>query len=104
MEYHQQLQEHFHAQAQLLRHMNLASQQHDIIPSESGSDRSSSVASDCCSPDITGRSSENSSASRQQIQQKSNNKSPNGTPLDALFQLSNKNFDEQNEEGELIFM
>lgn len=108
MEYHQQLQEHFHAQAQLLRHMNLASQHHphDIIPSESGSDRSSSVASDCCSPDITGRSSENSSASRQQIQQKSsnnnnNNKSPNGTPLDALFQLSNKNFDEANEEGEL---
>lgn len=107
MEYHQQLQEHFHAQAQLLRHMNLASSQHhphDIIPSESGSDRSSSVASDCCSPDINGRSSENSSTSRQQIQQKSNNnnKSPNGTPLDALFQLSNKNFDEANEEGELM--
>lgn len=105
MEYHQQLQEHFHAQAQLLRHMNLASQHpHDIIPSESGSDRSSSVASDCCSPDITGRSSENSSVSRQQMQQKSNNnnKSPNGTPLDALFQLSNKNFDEAAEEGELV--
>lgn len=107
MEYHQQLQEHFHAQAQLLRHMNLSSTQHphDIIPSESGSDRSSSVASDCCSPDINGRSSENSSISRQQVQQKSNNnnnKSPNGTPLDALFQLSNKNFDEADEEGELI--
>ena len=113
MEYHQQLQEHFHAQAQLLRHMNIASQHHphDIIPSESGSDRSSSVASDCCSPDITGRSSENSSISRQQIQQKTANssknnsnrsKSPNGTPLDALFQLSNKNFDEVQEEGEFI--
>ena len=105
MEYHQQLQEHFHAQAQLLRHMNL-----EIIPSESGSDRSSSVASgDCCSPDI-GRSSENSGRSHPSHHQqhpnsnstnnnnnninRNGNKSPNGTPLDALFQLSNKNFDE----------
>ena len=96
MDYHQQLQEHFRAQAQLLRHMNL-----EIIPSESGSDRSSSVASDCCSPDI-GRSSENSGRSQQQQKQKqqsNNNKSPNGTPLDALFQLSNKNFDEQQNDG-----
>ncbi|KAL7025214.1 hypothetical protein ACKWTF_013393 [Chironomus riparius] len=101
MEYHQQLQEHFHAQAQLLRHMNI-----DIIPSESGSDRSSSVASgDCCSPDI-GRSSDNSGRSHPSQQHPSSNnnnnnvnrngnKSPNGSaPLDALFQLSNKNFDE----------
>lgn len=99
MDYHQQLQEHFRAQAQLLRHMNL-----EIIPSESGSERSSSVASDCCSPDI-GRSSENSGRSQSQQQQQkqkqqpSGNKSPNGTPLDALFQLSNKNFDEQQNEG-----
>jgi hypothetical protein len=74
----------------------------EIIPSESGSERSSSVASDCCSPDI-GRSSENSGRSQSQQQkqkQQSNNKtSPDGTPLDALFQLSNKNFDEQQEEG-----
>ncbi|CAG9806768.1 unnamed protein product [Chironomus riparius] len=100
MEYHQQLQEHFHAQAQLLRHMNI-----DIIPSESGSDRSSSVASgDCCSPDI-GRSSDNSGRSHLNHHPSLNNnnngnKSPNGTPLDALFQLSNKNFDETNDEGE----
>jgi hypothetical protein len=97
MDYHQQLQEHFRAQAQLLRHMNL-----EIIPSESGSERSSSVASDCCSPDI-GRSSENSGRSQNQKQQQkqelSGRKSPNGTPLDALFQLSNKNFDEQQNEG-----
>lgn len=92
MDYHQQLQEHFRAQAQLLRHMNL-----EIIPSESGSERSSSVASDCCSPDI-GRSSENSAKSQAQHKQQPN-KSPNGTPLDALFQLSNKNFDEQQENG-----
>ena len=99
MEYHQQLQEHFHAQAQLLRHMNI-----DIIPSESGSDRSSSVASgDCCSPDI-GRSSDNSGRSHPNhhpsLNNSNGNKSPNGTPLDALFQLSNKNFDETNDEGE----
>ncbi|XP_070495327.1 homeobox protein B-H1-like isoform X2 [Chironomus tepperi] len=96
MEYHQQLQEHFHAQAQLLRHMNL-----DVIPSESGSDRSSSVASgDCCSPDI-GRSSDTSGRSHPNHHpslNNSGNKSPNGTPLDALFQLSNKNFDETNDE------
>jgi len=101
MDYHQQLQEHFRAQAQLLRHMNL-----EIIPSESGSERSSSVASDCCSPDI-GRSSDTSNRSHNQQQQKqqsnNNNKSPNGTPLDALFQLSNKNFDEQQEEGGKCF-
>jgi homeobox protein LBX len=94
MDYHQQLQEHFRAQAQLLRHMNL-----EIIPSESGSERSSSVASDCCSPDI-GRSSENSAKSQAQQKQQPN-KSPNGTPLDALFQLSNKNFDEQQENENL---
>jgi hypothetical protein len=55
------------------------------------------VASDCCSPDI-GRSSENSAKSQAQQKQQPN-KSPNGTPLDALFQLSNKNFDEQQENG-----
>jgi hypothetical protein len=78
----------------------------DVIPSESGSDRSSSVASgDCCSPDI-GRSSENSGRSHPSQQHpstnnnKNGNKSPNGNaPLDALFQLSNKNFDEAEEEG-----
>jgi hypothetical protein len=62
------------------------------------------VASDCCSPDITGRSSENSSISQHKVQKKpivkDSKKSPNGTPLDALFQLSNKNFDEVNGEGE----
>lgn len=96
MDYHQQLQEHFRVQAQLLRQMNM-----EIVPSESGSDRSSSVASDCCSPDI-GRSSENSGTSQKmpQNKSKSNDKSPNGTPLDALFHLSNKNFDEQIDGGE----
>ncbi|EFA09627.1 homeobox protein BarH-like 1 [Tribolium castaneum] len=49
--------------------------------SETGSDRSSSVASDCCSPDIV-------PAQRQRHQGK-----PQGTPLDALFQMTSKTFD-----------
>ncbi|XP_044269787.1 homeobox protein Hox-A4-like [Tribolium madens] len=49
--------------------------------SETGSDRSSSVASDCCSPDIV-------PAQRQRQQGK-----PQGTPLDALFQMTSKTFD-----------
>jgi hypothetical protein len=98
LDYHQQLQEHFRAQAQLLRHMSM-----EIIPSESGSERSSSAASDCCSPEI-GRTSEHSHHQQQQQHNNSGSsgpKSANGTPLDALFQMTNKNFDEaQSENGE----
>ncbi|EAT43305.1 AAEL005246-PA [Aedes aegypti] len=107
LDYHQQLQEHFRAQAQLLRHMSM-----DIIPSESGSERSSSAASgDCCSPEI-GRSSEHQSSQSSSSGSNNNNggangsgkvagqkTTPNGTPLDALFQMTNKNFDEGNEDG-----
>ncbi|XP_023013326.1 uncharacterized protein isoform X2 [Leptinotarsa decemlineata] len=53
--------------------------------SETGSDRSSSVASDCCSPDIVAPS-----AQRQRHQQQG--KQPGG-PLDALFQMTSKTFD-----------
>ncbi|XP_053676075.1 homeobox protein B-H1-like [Anopheles nili] len=123
LDYHQQLQEHFRAQAQLLRHMSM-----DIIPSESGSERSSSAASDCCSPEI-GRGSDHQSHQSSQSSSSGvgggsgaggasdgvrganggaggGNKTaggktaPNGTPLDALFQMTNKNFDESNEESE----
>lgn len=52
--------------------------------SETGSDRSSSVASDCCSPDIV-------TTSRQRTQQ--GQKAPGATPLDALFQMTSKTFD-----------
>uniref|UniRef100_A0A182NCI5 Uncharacterized protein n=1 Tax=Anopheles dirus TaxID=7168 RepID=A0A182NCI5_9DIPT len=123
LDYHQQLQEHFRAQAQLLRHMSM-----DIIPSESGSERSSSAASDCCSPEI-GRGSDHQSHQSSQSSSSGvgggsaggggdgggrsgqnggaggGNKSgggktaPNGTPLDALFQMTNKNFDESNEDS-----
>ena len=94
MDYHQQLQEHFRAQAQLLRHMNL-----EIIPSESGSERSSSVASDCCSPDIGRTSDHSQKKAANNNPSSSKTKSPNETPLDALFTLTNKNFDETQDDG-----
>lgn len=95
MDYHQQLQEHFRAQAQLLRHMNL-----EIIPSESGSERSSSVASECCSPEL-GRTSESQQQAHNNTNSNSSSKtkSPNGTPLDALFQMTSKTFDESQNDG-----
>lgn len=88
LDYHHQLHEHFRAQAQLLRHMSF-----DIIPSESGSERSSSVTSDCCSPEITksGETKQHKVHSNVTITKSKNN---NETPLDALFQMTNKPFDE----------
>ncbi|KAL1494789.1 hypothetical protein ABEB36_010330 [Hypothenemus hampei] len=58
--------------------------------SETGSDRSSSVASDCCSPDIV-----SSSVQRQRQQQQTGKQAggPGATPLDALFQMTSKTFD-----------
>lgn len=129
MDYQRQLHEHLNAQAQLLRQMSMGM---DIIPSESGSDRSSSAASECCSPDVSGRLSDQhslgasgrastpphgsgsqsagpvgacgssasgggGSAAASGGKQK---KAPNGTPLDALFQMTNKSFEEaQGESG-----
>ncbi|XP_062125446.1 homeobox protein HMX3 [Drosophila sulfurigaster albostrigata] len=136
LDYHRQLQEHFNAQAQLLRHMGM-----DIIPSESGSDRSSSAASDCCSPEIArdsaaaaaaaagaaSRRSHSPQSSSQAAAERSsgsgNASSPsqaagnasnaaavaaaeakakaNGTPLDALFQMTTKDFDESQDKSHL---
>lgn len=59
--------------------------------SETGSDRSSSVASDCCSPDIV--------PSNVQRQRQIQGKQPGGTPLDALFQMTSKTFDSSNGES-----
>lgn len=53
--------------------------------SETGSDRSSSVASDCCSPDIA--------PPIQRQRQQQGKHQPGGTPLDALFQMTSKTFD-----------
>lgn len=133
LDYHRQLQEHFNAQAQLLRHMGM-----DMIPSESGSERSSSAASDCCSPEIARSSGEPLASAgaqsmvmgererdrdRERISHTSTSSNgggnslsgagnggssgdnaatngsgskskPNGTPLDALFQMTTKDFDE----------
>lgn len=58
--------------------------------SETGSDRSSSVASDCCSPDIV---SPSAAVHRQRQQQQQQGKQPGATPLDALFQMTSKTFD-----------
>lgn len=66
--------------------------------SETGSDRSSSVASDCCSPDILPNSSRH--------QQRSQGKQPGG-PLDALFQMTSKTFDStagESSVGKYIFI
>ncbi|XP_016975418.1 homeobox protein HMX3 [Drosophila rhopaloa] len=103
LDYHRQLQEHFNAQAQLLRHMGM-----DIIPSESGSDRSSSAASDCCSPEIARDSAAAAAASaaRGAASSASNaaavaKAKANGTPLDALFQMTTKDFDESQDKSHL---
>lgn len=115
LDYHRHL-EHLNAQAQLLRHMNINMSMD--LKSESGSERSSSAASDCCSPEIGSGSRlsdhHNNHSGSQQSQQSSqashhHNSSqslsqktkPNGTPLDALFQMTNKNFDES--QGDSFF-
>lgn len=96
LDYHHQLSEHFKAHAQLLRHIHF-----DIIPSESGSDRSSSVTSDCCSPEIS-KPNETSTPQNSQFTGYQKSKSNNETPLDALLQMTNKPFNEtQSDGGEL---
>ncbi|XP_011291275.1 homeobox protein Nkx-2.3 isoform X3 [Musca domestica] len=128
-DYQRQLQEHFHAQAQLLRQMSLDP---NIIPSEDGSERggsrdSSSGGSRCCSPEVNVASSDeeaddddNNSEDRgkrqSQLQERlsqtttegsnkgaseKTSKVPSDTPLDALFQLSTKNFDEDQDPATL---
>lgn len=94
--------EHLNAQAQLFRQMTMNAA--DIIKSETGSERSSSVASDCCSPEIGSNGSRLSEHHQSQSSNSprlgsaphhhSQKTKPNGTPLDALFQMTNKNFDE----------
>lgn len=56
--------------------------------SETGSDRSSSVTSDCCSPDIV-----STPVQQRQKHHPQQGKQPGGTPLDALFQMTSKTFD-----------
>lgn len=86
---HQQRIEHFQRQLKV-QHLALLRPAFVTLnasyTSETGSDRSSSVASDCCSPDIL----PNSSSRHQQRSQQA--KQPGG-PLDALFQMTSKTFD-----------
>ncbi|XP_046806171.1 homeobox protein GBX-2 isoform X3 [Lucilia cuprina] len=127
-DYQRQLQEHFQAQAQLLRQMSMDP---NIIPSEDGSERSrsSSAGSQCYSPEVNvaeddddddvGEEGEeesvrNSSSNEERLPanrdksdtnaKKSDDKlkkNSNDTPLDALFQLSTKNFDEDQDPATL---
>ncbi|KAH8242759.1 hypothetical protein KR032_001879 [Drosophila birchii] len=119
-DYQRQLQEHFHAQAQahLLRqmsHLNPAL----IIASEDGSSersqRSSSSSSsngsiDCCSPSGQAEKLSAPEADSQGVSRKKSEDGPaakggeppaGDTPLDALFQLSTKNFDEEQDPATL---
>lgn len=110
LDYHRHL-EHLNAQAQLLRHMNINMSMD--IKSESGSERSSSAASDCCSPEIGSGSRlsdhhmhhSGSQQSQQSSQSHHSQKltKPSDTPLDALFQMTNKNFDESQGRFRFIF-
>ncbi|KPU80409.1 uncharacterized protein Dana_GF16416, isoform B [Drosophila ananassae] len=109
-DYQRQLQEHFQAQAHLLRHMSLNPA---IITSEDGSSErsehrssSSNGSTDCCSPDQGDKqvSHESPEKGSKKIE---NGKATGGaaaggdTPLDALFQLSTKNFDEEQDPATL---
>ncbi|XP_053946222.1 uncharacterized protein LOC128855386 [Anastrepha ludens] len=107
-DYQRQLQEHFQAQAQLLRQMSMDP---SIIPSEDGSERShsSSTGSECCSPGLSGaptsadgeatagcddKAGENDARKGKDATYGKSQKGASDTPLDALFQLSTKNFDD----------
>ncbi|XP_020716329.1 homeobox protein HMX3 isoform X2 [Ceratitis capitata] len=107
-DYQRQLQEHFQAQAQLLRQMSMDP---SIIPSEDGSERShsTSTGSECGSPDLGGEPNKDGQSNDKTCTKEwSENDRKNGeandggkaqkstgdTPLDALFQLSTKNFDD----------
>ncbi|KAM8706960.1 hypothetical protein ACLKA7_011119 [Drosophila subpalustris] len=100
-DYQRQLQEHF--QAQLLRQMSM-DPAIIPIPSEDGSSErsqrssSSNGSTDCCTPNQSTSNRENDEKTKQTPSDPSQKTGagPGGdTPLDALFQLSTKNFDEE---------
>ncbi|XP_001358463.5 homeobox protein Hmx [Drosophila pseudoobscura] len=98
-DYQRQLQEHFQAQAQLLRQMSMNPA---IIPSEDGSSErshrssSSNGSTDCCSPKEKPSPPEGPPDMGQKKPEPGAD-----TPLDALFQLSTKNFDEEQDPSTL---
>lgn len=100
LDYQRQLQEHLNIQAHLFRHIGSINKEPSstsntvmmkpAVTSDSGSERSSSVASDCNILDVSNSSNE----------EKKDDPRPNkeGGPLDALLQLSQKDFDDKNGE------
>lgn len=103
LDYQRQLQEHLNIQAHLFRHIGSmnkepSSTENTVIKppanSDSGSERSSSVASDCNILDISNSSNEEKRDDHKQKR--------DGGPLDALLQLSQKDFDDKN--GEFVKM
>ncbi|XP_017007386.2 homeobox protein Nkx-3.2 [Drosophila takahashii] len=111
-DYQRQLQEHFQAQAHLLRHMTLNPA---IIASEDGSSErsqrssSSNGSTDCCTPrqaekleKLNTPEGGEGAAKKSEAEQPTGARKSNGdTPLDALFQLSTKNFDEEQDPATL---
>lgn len=77
---------HRHLKAQQLAMLRPEFAFNPSYTSETGSDRSSSVTSDCCSPDIV-------TSSTIHRQKHPLSKQPGATPLDALFQMTSKTFD-----------
>ncbi|EDX12079.1 homeobox protein B-H1 [Drosophila simulans] len=112
LDYHRQLQEHFNAQAQLLRHMGMNPA---IIASEDGSSErsqrssSSNGSTECCSPRqaekleklTTQEGSEEAQKKKSEEQPTGSGKSNGDTPLDALFQMTTKDFDESQDKSHL---
>lgn len=106
LDYQRQLQEHLNIQAHLFRHIGSINKEPSSsantvikpsVTSDSGSERSSSVASDCNILDVSSSSNEEK---KEDLKQKPKR---DGGPLDALLQLSQKDFDDKNGEF-LIFV
>ncbi|KAH8312299.1 hypothetical protein KR044_010142 [Drosophila immigrans] len=108
-DYQRQLQEHF--QAQLLRQMSM-DPAIIPIPSEDGSSErsqrssSSNGSTDCCTPSEARTQQRESDDKAKQTPSDPSQKAVAGaaagdTPLDALFQLSTKNFDEEQDPSTL---
>lgn len=90
----ERLHRHFKVQQQMaMLRQDYATTFGQSYTSETGSDRSSSVTSDCCSPDIV------TTARQRQQQHQQQQKTPGSTPLDALFQMTSKTFDSNQGEG-----
>lgn len=105
LDYQRQLQEHLNIQAHLFRHIGSMNKESSStsntaikppMTSDSGSERSSSVASDCNILDVSNSSNEDKREDHKQKRE--------GGPLDALLQLSQKDFDDKNGEFLIVLL